>query len=139
VAFIACPGDIATHFPVLQDMAGFTISENAALIKRHHAVRIAVDDFHVVFDEDDGCCIGRDSVDHAIHGGELLFRRNAGSWLVEQQQFRPAHQRHGDVDQFAHATGKFRDRTLGHVGKTKPREQVDRLVMAILRLCRRVE
>jgi hypothetical protein len=91
-----------------------------------------------VLDKDDGRGIGRHGMDDAVHG-EFFLRRNAGGRLVQQQQFRPAHQRHGDVDQLAHAARQFRDRAIGEIGKAEALQQFDRLVAAALRLRRRVK
>src|SRR3981081_178084 len=65
---LRAPGDVAAHFRVLQHITRLAIGENPALVKGHHTVGIAADDLHVVFDENDGCGIRRDGVDHAIHG-----------------------------------------------------------------------
>ena len=73
------------------------------MIKRNHAIGVSADNVHVVLDENDCGGIGRDGIDHAVHGGEFLFCRNAGGRFVQQQQFRPTYQCHRDIDQLAYA------------------------------------
>src|SRR6478672_10097019 len=66
------PGDVAANFRILQDIVRIAVGENATLVKRDHPVRVAADYLHVVFDEDEGCGIGRDGVNHAVHCRKFL-------------------------------------------------------------------
>ena len=64
-------------------------------MEHQDAIADAHHELHLVFDQDDGALRGepRDQLHHHAR----LFRAHAGRRLVEQQQLRPARQRHGDL------------------------------------------
>ena len=80
--------------------------DDGAVDEGQHAARIARDDVHVVLDEHDRDALVAQRAHDEVHDGEFLLDADAAGGLVEQQEPRLAHQRHGDVEQLAHALGQ---------------------------------
>jgi hypothetical protein len=89
---------------------GHIVGNDAAAVKRHHAVAVAVDDVHIVFDKQHGQGLALQRLHDGVHHGKFFFCRHATGGFVQQQQAfgEPGHGQ-SDVDELAQAPWQ-----LGH-------------------------
>src|SRR5581483_934376 len=120
--------DQLLHPRVGQRIRGRAVGNDGAVIEGEHAIGKTLADLHVVLDEQHGdvaCLEGRHHHGHQI---ELLLDGDAAGRLVEQEEARRAGDRHGDVEELAHA---LRNDRGGNVAIARDLEELDRR----LRLC----
>jgi hypothetical protein len=95
--------DVAPDIGVGDDGGGRAFGDDGALGECQDARRVALDDVEVVLDEHHGAALALGCAHHHVHDGEFLLGADAAGRLVEQQEARRAHRRHGDVEELAHA------------------------------------
>src|SRR4029078_13156246 len=66
-------GNVFSHFDIGQDRGRQAVGDDAALIEGEHALGIAIDDFHVVLDEQHGYLLCTHGFHHHIHQCKFLL------------------------------------------------------------------
>src|SRR5258705_7015544 len=97
--------NVFADFDIAQHRGRQPIGNDAAFIEGQHALGIAGDDVHVVFDEQHRHLLRTYRFYHHVHQHEFLVRRYAGRRFIEQQDFRFHRHRHCDIQQFTYAFG----------------------------------
>src|SRR5258708_38708513 len=69
--------DVALHFRIGERRLRRGVGDDAAVVKRQHALREAAHHLHVVLDEQHRRALGAHRVEHHLHDAELLLRRDA--------------------------------------------------------------
>ena len=80
-----------------------TVGDHRAVVEGEHAVGEPRHDFHIVLDEQHRQFPALQCRHDDVHHAKLLLDRNSAGRLVEQENARRAHYRHGDVEELADA------------------------------------
>src|SRR5258708_4613688 len=110
-------GHVLAHFGIVENDAGFAVRDEPALVEGQPSMGIAVDDIHVVLDEQHRDLLRAYRLHDHVHQPELLVRRHARGGFVEQQDLRLYRHGHGNVEQLAHTLGQHAGRLVAIAGE----------------------
>src|SRR5450432_2879053 len=116
-------GDVAAHVMVGEDGGGQAVGDDPAGIERDHPARVALDDVHVVLDEEESHRVAAERGHDGVHHAEFLLGRDAARRLVEHEQARRAGERHRDVEELPHAARQLGDAASAMLAEAKALEQ----------------